>query len=456
MILKDIIKDKIFLRTMLILALPIALENLVNSVINMADVFMIGQLGEAEIAGVGLANQIFFIFVLVLFGTNTGTGIFIAQYWGKQDYPNIHKALGLALWISLAISSLFFLLAIFAPQFLIAIYSKDLEVIRIGGSYLKIVSLAFPFTAIIFVYSFALRSVGKAVLAMYLSFLTLIFNVGLDYLLIFGKLGFPKMGVEGAALATTIARAIEAIALIFCVYKFKRYQVLAAKFKNLIRINLDFLKKFWNISFPVIVNESAWSLGITTYSIIYARMSTEAIASVNIVGSIERIAFVVLIGLAAGAATMVGNKIGEQKEEIAFNYAIRFSILSVLAALGVGFLIYISISPILGLFKTSTVVQDYAYSLMMVYIGLIPFRAFNNVNIVGNLRAGGDTKYCLFLDLFSLWIIGVPLAFLGAFYWKLPVYFVSLLAGGIEEVVKAILTFKRLKSRKWIRNLVRK
>lgn len=451
--ISSFLADKKFLKKVFYIALPIALQNLITSTINMADVFMIGQLGESEIAGVGLANQIFFLFILLLFGTNSGAGVFIAQYWGKKDTKSIYKVLGLALIISICVSLIFGGVSSLIPKKLLGIYSSDLAVLDYGSRYLALVSLSYPFSAISFVYSFSLRSIARASLAMYVSLVTLFLNIGLDYLLIFGKYGFPELGVEGAAIATVIARIMEAVVMVLSIYILKNYRVLAASFQDLLSFNMHFVAKFLGISLPVIFNEGVWALGMTTYNIIYARMSTEALASVNIANSIDQISFVSFIGLAAATSVMIGNKIGEQKEELAYTYAVKLSFISLISALAINVFLFLMAKPILGLYNISPDVFSFSYYLIFVQIILLPFRAFNITNIVGSLRAGGDTRYTLILDLAGLWLFGIPLALAGAFWFKWPVYIVAFLAGS-EEVIKFTLTLRRLRSKKWIKNLV--
>lgn len=226
---------------------------------------MIGKLGEKERAALGLSNQIMFLLVLLLFGINSGGAIFMSQFNGKKDTKNMKKVLGIVLINSFLAGVIFFLMVILIPDFLLKIYTKDKIVVDIGMRYLKIVSFSYIFTAISFVYSVQLRTINKTKLTVYSSSLALVINITLNYLLIFGKFGFPKLGIEGAAIATTIARSLECIFIVFLVYNNK--YIFAAKFKEIIGFDIFFVKKYFFTTLPVLLNEMIWSFGIAAYNI---------------------------------------------------------------------------------------------------------------------------------------------------------------------------------------------
>ena len=227
----DYLKDKTFYKVLIGIALPITIQNLISTSLNMVDTVMIGRLGEKQIAAVGLANQLFFLFILIAFGTNSGASIFIAQYWGKKDTLQIRKVLGLSLLVGGAISLVFAAGAFFIPEFILRIFTEDEQVVLLGSQYLRIISFSYLMTTISFAYGFASRSVGQAKLPMYVSAASLLCNTLLNYLLIFGKFGFPMMGIRGAAIATVISRFLEMFLLLFIIYK--KGDTLAAKFHEI-------------------------------------------------------------------------------------------------------------------------------------------------------------------------------------------------------------------------------
>ncbi len=301
-------KDKEFLKKLLTIGIPIAIQNLIMSSMNIVDVFMVGQLGEVEIAGLGLANQIFFLMILILFGINSGGSIFIAQFWGKKNIPKIRQTVGISIVLGVIVTLFSFVGVELFSKGLMGIYTKDINVIARGSEYLVIVAWSYVFTAVGFSFAIALRSIGNTKVPMYTSLISLVINLILNYIFIFGKLGFPAMGVKGAALATVIARIIECIAMIVITYS-QKYEI-AGKLKEFFSFEKEMLSRFVKISLPVIFHESFWALGVTTYNVVYARIGTSSIAAVSIEGSIERLAFVLFVGIGNAASVMIGNKIG--------------------------------------------------------------------------------------------------------------------------------------------------
>lgn len=447
----DYYNDSEYFSQLLKFAFPIALQNFVFSALNMASIVMIGQKGDVAVAAVGLAGQVFFLLNLVLFGLGSGTGIFTAQLWGKGDVANIRKVLGLSLRLSLGASLVFFILAqVFGTQIL-RIYSTDPEVVEVGAEYLRIFSWGFIFFALTFVYVFILRSTGNVRLPTFASIISLAVNAVLTYALVFGKFGFPEQGVNGAAVATVIARIIECTVLLVGIY-FHQNSVAAASVSELLYFNWAFTKKIMKPVIPVALNEIFWSFGITTYNVIYARMGTDSIAAMNIFSTIDNLAFVFFIGLGNATAIMIGNKIGAHEENLAFKYAGRSIGLAISLGFIVGGFVLLLRNPVLSLYKVSPIVITNSYKIMTIAALAIWMRAANMVIIIGTLRSGGDTIYSLVLDGFVIWLVGVPLASFGAFFLLLPIPLVYLLVLS-EEATKFVFGLNRFHSRRWINNL---
>lgn len=442
--------DRNFLTKMLKIALPIMIQNLVTSSLNMADTIMIGKLGEVEIAAVGIANQYFFFFSMILIGLCGGCSVFIAQYWGKKDFTNIRRILGLGLISVILISIVFMTVGFINPGRIISLFNKDVTVMTLGGKYLSIVLFSYVFTAITFIYSISLRSIGNTVVPLIVNIAALICNIFFNYVLIFGKFGAPALGVEGAALATLISRVVETIILLFLVYK--ENGVLAAKLSELIDLNISFIKRSYKIIIPVLLNDVFWALASLIYSIVYGRMGTGATAAVQICNTVSNIFMVVVFGLSNASAIMIGNSIGEGSIDKTIDYAKKFMIASLFVSIFLGLGLALSSPLILDLFNVSNEVRR--STLIMLYtISLIFFvRSTGLVIIVGILRGAGDARSALLIEGFTMWFIGVPLTIFGAFILKLPVHLVYALAI-LEEVAKFILGFMRLKSRKWINDV---
>ncbi|MFA5468919.1 MAG: MATE family efflux transporter [Sphaerochaetaceae bacterium] len=429
------------------LALPIMLQNLLNSAVSFVDTLMIGMVGEAALAAVGLANQMFFLIIIFFYGVSSAAAIFIAQYWGAGNREALHKVMGIALLLNLfgALISSFF--SFFYPELLMRIFTVDPVVIARGAEYLRIVAVSYLFSSVVLIFSIALRSTGNAKLPLYVSTFAIVLNIILNYILILGKLGFPRMEVRGAALATTIARTAEIILLLLIIYR-RKYPV-AAPIKEYFSFNKTLLKRYLITGIPVILNEMFWSLGMTAYKVAFARMGTNVIASVNVTEAIQGLFFVALMGISNASAIMIGNRIGEGSLESARVYARRLLLsgLIVGAFLGVALVL---LSPLLPIpFNLSFTSYEMTRLTLIVMGILLPIKAYNMILVVGVLRSGGDTRFSMFTELAGVWIIGVPLAFLGALVLKMPIHQLYLFLA-LEEVFKFILGMIRVKSGKWI------
>lgn len=444
-------KDKIFLKTMLAIALPIALQNLITSSVNMVDTLMISSLGQTSIAAVGLANQFFFFYVLIVFGINSGSSIFIAQYWGKEDIPSIRKVLGLAVSLSALVGIVFTVTAVLFPQFIMRILINEPEVIRLGSDYLRIVALSYIPTALAFAFSVALRTTGKPQIPMKISAISFITNTSLNYILIFGKLGIPAMGVKGAALATVIARFIEIGVTLYAIYS--KDGVLAASIKELFSWNKEFFNKYIKTTYPVILAEGAWSLGQVMYSIAYAKLGEEATAAIQITNTIQNVFFVLVRGLANACTVMIGSKIGSGNEEEAYEYAKKFMILAMLLGLMLGIIQALTPNLTLKLFRGIDQSLYHTSKNLLIVMGLtFVIKVLGATGIVGVLRGGGDTTFAMILDAGTVWVIGVPVAFIGALLLDIPVYLIYAIVT-IEELIKVILIIPRIISKKWIKDV---
>lgn len=446
----DLKVDRKFTSHMLKIALPIMLQNLVASSLNMADTVMVGKLGEVEIAAVGIANQYFFIFSMILIGLCGGCSVFIAQYWGKKDYANIKRILGLGL-ISVLIISLVFMIAGFSmPREIISLFNNEPLVVDLGEKYLFIVLFSYIFTAITFIYSYSLRSIGNTITPLIVNIVALLTNVFFNYVLIFGKLGFPALGVEGAAMATLISRVLETIVIIFLVYKGKG--VFAAKFNELKDLSLDFFMKSYKIIIPVLLNDVLWGLASLIYSFVYGHMGTGATAAIQICNTVNNMFMVVTFGTASASVIMIGNSIGEGKEEQTIEYAKKFMVLSFYVSIILGVILALTAPLILQLFNVSKEVRSSTLIMLYIISAIFVIRFLGMVMIVGILRGAGDARSALKIEGFTMWFIGVPLTVMGAFLFRLPVHLVYALAI-LEELTKFILSLIRLKSKKWINNI---
>lgn len=448
--MKSFFLDRKFFSQLLRLASPIILQQFIFSSLGMIDTMMIGQMGDVAVAAVGIANQVFFLVNLLLFGITSGSAIFTAQYWGKKDIPRIKQVLGLSLVLSLVGAGIITLIAILSPEAVIRLYTADPDVIKLGGEYLQIVAISYLFAAISYSFFVILRSIENVQLPMITSIFALSINTLLNYGLIFGNFGLPQLGVEGAATATVIARLFEVCLILFLVYR--KNLPLAARPIELVRWDLIRLGKFFRTTLPVIITEIIWSLGTTTYNAIYAHISTQAIAAYNVALSVDRLVFVIFIGLGNACAIMIGNKIGEDDRDKASLYGKKFLLLGSSFALFLGLLMLLVKDPLISLFGVTPETTRLSEYIMLVMIFSLPIRSMNLILLIGILRSGGDTIYAFFIDAGVIWIIGVPLAYIGAFVFHLPIHWVYLMVV-TEEIVKMSLGLARFFKGRWIHTL---
>ena len=446
----DFYRDPEYFSEVIKIAVPIIIQQLMFSGLNLLGVVFVGQKGDASVAAVGLAGQVAFLLNLVHFGIISGAAMFTAQFWGRRDVPNLRRVLGLCLMLALSASLIFFILSQFFPSQILRIYSKDAAVIALGTSYIRTFSWTFIFFAITFSYSFVMRSTGNVKTPSIISVAALILSTFLSYSLILGRFGFPELGIQGAAVAAVIARLLECITLLVTIYTGK--SPVAASLRELTDFDAKFFGKVFKPMLPVMLNELLWALGITTYNIIYGRMGTASYAAMNIVNTIEQVAFVLFIGIANATSVLVGNRIGAGKEDEAYVYAGRSIGLGIVGGIIIGLLLQLVKGPVLSLYKVSPEVIDNAGHVINVITFFLWLRVNNMTIVIGILRAGGDTRFSLFLDGMIIWLVGVPMAYLGANVCHLPVYLVYLCAMS-EEATKWFLGIARYRSRKWINNL---
>jgi putative MATE family efflux protein len=460
-IIQRILNDKSFIKKTFAITVPVALQNLLSNVLNMIDTIMIGQLGDDFVGAVGLANKVFFVFSLLMFGICSGSAILASQYYGNRDLLGIKRVLKMSLMIGVGGSFVFVLSGIFFPEQVMSILTIHQNQVEIGAIYLGIIAFSYPLIAVTNCFVAILRSMNYVKLPVIITSISIVINVILNYVFIFGHFGMPAMGVAGSALATLIARIIEVILLLIAVYRHKvgdggvgdfihqKY----TKENGVPFLNKPFVYKYFYTAAPVIANEFMWGLGVTMYSLVYGRMPAEATNAITITSTVEQLAMVFFFGICHAAAVVLGNELGanelEKAEEHAKNYMVMMFGLSIIGAI----LAFLLKDAIISLYPVSEVVADYVRLSLTVFAIYMPVRMLNALIIVAILRSGGDTKAALFLDVTGVWFIGIPMAVIGGLFLHLPIYLVYAMIL-IEEVYKAILGYHRYRKKKWLRNIV--
>lgn len=433
------------------IALPITVQALLNNSLNMIDNIMIGTLGEVTISAVGLANKYYFVMTLLVFGIGSGTSVLTAQFWGSREVDNIKKVVGMACLIALGATVVMALAGCLWPGAVMRIFTPNRETIEIGVRYLRIAVLTYPIISLTNTLTSALRGVNEVKGPVLISLIAILSNVALNYILIFGKLGLPAMGVEGAALATLLARIIECAAILLLI-RIRKLPVLGT-WNEMTAFDKVFVGKFMGTVAPVICNEFMWGLGTTLYALVYGRMGDASVAAITITQTAEQVLQVVFIGISAATGVILGNELGNNKLERAERYAKYIIVLQLILSFIFAGMTLLLRGVIVSFYDISDTVKNYVYQCLLMYSLYLPCKMFNMVNITGILRSGGDTKAALLLDTLGVWFWALPLAYLGGIVWRLPIYWVYCLIM-TEEFLKFVFSFIRYRQKKWLKNLV--
>ena len=445
--------ERNFTKQLFQLAVPIALQSVVTAAMQIVDNVMVGKLGEVPLAAVSQANRISFLFQLAMFGTISGASIFVSQYWGKRDVAGVRRTLGIATAMGLVVAALLGLPSIFFPGQLIRILIKSQEARRLGAEYLGIMGFVYFIQGQSLVQAAVLKSTEQVKLPMFASIAAILTNICFNWLLIYDHGSFGGYGVRGAAIATMIGAAVELGVLIVFARRFGF--VTAAKLGELRPGSRKAVRDFLVIALPVLLNESLWAAGTVTYSAIYGRLGdgVTAAAAANIFSTIEQLASVAIRALSHACGVMIGMAIGAGDENCARLYAKRFLWETPLISQGVGLAILALSGSMVGFFNVTAETAAAARGLIRIFACFIWAHALNCVVIVAILRTGGDVRAAAAIDVIPLWLVGVPMAALAGlvFHWDVQrVYLMTY----CEQIAKGALCLWRMRSGKWVHNLV--
>ena len=439
-----------FYHSLIVIGIPVVIQNLLTSSLNLIDTLMVGQLGEKAVAAVGAANQLYFILNFIMVGITAGCGIFISQYRGKNDERRMRHALGISLMLSVAFGIIFFLAAFLLPEQIAGLFIEEKGFVHETAAYFRIVCFSYPVSAITLSYASSLRNIGQSMLAMLTSAVGICTNIVLNDILIFGKCGFEAMGVEGAALATFIARLVEMLVILLFVYG--RKTVFCVSLKQLFSFEKEFLIKVIKPITHTIGDELIWAAGLVTYTIAYGKLGETALAVSQIYSVLQKFLSVLFYGIASAAIVIIGKEIGQGHKETAQIYGKRMIKLS----FGFGVLLSAVMFFAAPLFAGLFALQKETSELVIITLRMVavPFIGFgvNTVALTGVLRSGGDTKIPMLIDGGLIWLVGVPMAVAGCIFLKWPVYIVITLVNCVE-VMKAIVFTLRFLRGKWIFNM---
>lgn len=450
-----------FYRDLVFLCIPIVLQNLVTTSLAMVDTFMVGMLGETPLAAVTLANLPIFVIQFVVFGIQSGSAVLISQYWGREDTDSINRVVGVSAMVAGGIAILFALALLLWPTQIMGMLTNDDTLRDVAAQYGRIVGISYIFNSITSVYVGAQRSMENPKIGLIIYSSSMLANTILNWILIFGKLGAPALGVTGAALATLLSRIIEFIIMLF-------YAVFNRHFRLrptlMIRPGKDMWRRFLKYATPVVLNETLWGLGTSMYPTIMGHMdgSTEILAAYAVAGNIDKFCSVGIFAVAAAAAIIIGREIGAGHSVKVYNVgkALLFVSFAMGAVVGCIMLavVYLVVDPfifpIYPAFQSCPGAAEITTMMLTIVFLFLPSRAFNTTSIVGVLRGGGDVRFTTAIDVLPLWLIAIPLAAVSGLIVKAGILWVYLSIEA-ENLVKFFLGIWRFRSRKWIRDVTR-
>ncbi len=445
-------RDRSFYVTLFAIAVPMILQNIISVSVGVADNIMVGSLGDVSIAGVALANQIQTLLQMLMLGIGAATVLLAAQYWGKGDVKSVKDIIAIGIKISLLISISAGILVFFFPKVALRIFTPNVSIIDEGSKYLRVMALSYVFFCITFTMIAAMRCVENVLIALIISIVTLIVDVGLNYALIFGNFGAPKLGITGAAVATLIARILETCIILYYIrFVDKKLKI---RFKELLGVNLTLLKDYVTHGFPVISGDIMWGVAGAAQTMIIGRLSAEAVAANSISMTLFSFVTVIVFSTSGAAAVIIGKTVGAAKYEEVKEYArtlqIIFLCLGLLTSLSLftlkGFFISLyAISP-----EAKVIANQFLTILSVSVIGT----SYHAPCFTGIIRAGGDTKFVLIVDQTIMWCLIIPVSFTAAFILQLPPVYVFFCLK-FDQMFKWIIAFIKTNRFTWIKNLTR-
>ncbi len=433
------------------LVLPIVIQNLLSSAVSSADVLMLNYVGQASISAVSLATQYTNILFMFYYGLGTGVTMLSAQYYGKGDMEAIRVIQGIAMRFSLLFSSLFAALVFLFPGQLMTLFTSDTELITLGASYLRYISIAYLCWGITEIYLATLRSIGQVTISTILNVIAFSLNISLNAVFIFGLFGAPKLGALGVALATSISRVVELIGCII-VSLFRKDIKLEPRY--LFARNKILFGDFLRLSLPALANDVIWGTAFSAYSIIIGHLGSDAVAANSFVTVVRNFGTILCFGVASAGTILLGKELGENDLEGAKEDARRMMKLTV-ASGALGGVIILLVSPVVLHFASlSETSLHYLKYMLLINSYYVMGGAVNTSLIAGIFRAGGDSRFGFICDIIDMWCYAVPLGFLSAFVFKLPVMWVYFLLC-TDEFVKWPWVIRHYRSGKWLKNITR-
>ena len=429
------------------LALPIALQQFMTALVGACDAIMLGKLSQDAMSAVSLATQVTFVFNLFMFAFMAGENMFVAQYYGKGDYTGISQVFSLVTKICGCIAVVFLAGTLFFPEQLMRILTIEETLIVLGSEYLRVIGISYVFSGIAQIFLAIMKNCGAVNMSTLINGVMVILNIALNAVFIFGLSGFPKMGIKGAALATVLATVVQflwSVGYVLC-------RIRAVKF-SLRSCEKKLFGRFWQKTVPLLINNLAWGIGFSMYSVIMGHLGTDAVAANGIANISKNLVVCFCLGLGNAGSIIVGNRLGADRLQEAKEVGETLTKTAIIAGIVSG-LVLIALSPfITKMVDLTPTARGYLQKMLLISSYYIAGKSVNCMTIGGIFAAGGDSKFGMLCDSVTLWCIIVPLGCICAFILKLPVMVVYFVLN-LDEIIKLPVVYKHYKKYKWIKNL---
>lgn len=439
-----------FFKAVCTLAIPVALQSMLQSSFSMVDQIMIGQLGEINVAGVGLAGKFASIYSVVISAIGAVAGIMIAQYLGQKNRSEVRRSFFTNLLLGAGIAGMFMVICTLFPNQIMGAYTRDVQTRQAAAEYLMLISGTFVPMAGATLLSTLFRCLEKPRLPLYASILSALLNTGLNYIMIFGKLGISPVGVHGAAFATVISQCANFLLMLLMLSK-NGFLLKSNEGEPTATLRMNW-GQYWSMLLPLLVCEVVWSLGENVYAAIYGHMSTDASAAMTLTNPIQGLVIGALCGLSQAASVIIGKHLGSGENEEAYWSAKKLMLYGAIGSALLSVIVMIASKAYVGIYQVDNAVKTMTMQILFAYAIVVPFKVLNMILGGGIIRSGGRTKYVMFIDMVGTWCFGVPLGLLSAFVWKLSIPYVYFLLS-LEECIRFGISLIVFRRRKWMNQL---
>lgn len=447
-----LVKDAGFYKRVASIALPIALQGLITTGINMMDTIMIGILGETELSAVSLANQFIMIFHIFCMGIGMGASVLVSRYYGMKDNFSLKSTVTIMLRLCLVMATLFALATLFFPKAIMHIYTNEERIVLLGMEYLKYSIISYFLTGLSLTCTIVLRNVGQVKIPLITSIFAFFVNVGANYVFIFGKLGLPAMGVAGAALGTLVARIFEFC--VICGYLFIKDREIGYRIADFFKSTGNLWREYMRVSIPVLISDGILALGNNSVAMVIGRLGQNFVAANAITAVTQQLSSVLIQGFSQAGAIVTGHTLGEGDKDKAFRQGYGFLGLGIVFGLISAAIIMLISEPMISAYNISEETKAITRELMFSISIIVVFQATNSIMTKGVLRGGGDTKMLMLTDNIFLWVASLPLGILAGLILHLNAFWIYFFLK-IDQVLKALWCVLRLNSGKWIKKIKR-